>query len=57
VDIIQCHDGGYAVNGYYMNYPDEFTDELWSFIMKVDADGNFEWAKRDSVDHPIDDVY
>ncbi|MDN5353744.1 MAG: hypothetical protein PWQ09_500 [Candidatus Cloacimonadota bacterium] len=49
-DIVVCSDSGYAVNGYYSYYDPEFgIDEQWGFLIKVDTDGNFEWAKRDMV--------
>ena len=50
-DVIICQDGGYAVNGTYVEYDSEFGIEWahWGFLMKTDSDGNFLWAKADTV--------
>jgi len=37
-DVIQCSDGGYAVNGSYV---DEYT-YAYGFVLKTDSEGNFE---------------
>ena len=47
-DVIVCDDGGYAVNGYYW-YFEDWIEEQWGYLMKTDSDGNFLWAKKDTV--------
>jgi hypothetical protein len=50
-DVIICQDGGYAVNGTFVDYDAEMGIEWahWGFLMKTDNDGNFLWAKADTV--------
>jgi hypothetical protein len=44
-----CQDGGFAVNGFYHIYDPEFNiDEDWAYLMKVDSEGNFEWAYEET---------
>ena len=45
-DVIQCSDGGFAVNGTYLN-DDNFI--YYGFLFKTDSEGNFEWADKDTV--------
>ncbi|MBC8487934.1 MAG: hypothetical protein H8D45_18040, partial [Bacteroidetes bacterium] len=47
-DVLVCDDGGYAVNGYYW-YFDDWIEEQWGYLMKTDSEGNFLWAKKDTV--------
>lgn len=47
-DVLVCDDGGYAVNGYYWYFEDWIEDQ-WGYLMKTDSDGNFLWAKKDTV--------
>ena len=47
-DVLVCDDGGYAVNGYYWFF-DGFWEEQYGYLMKTDSDGNFLWAKKDTV--------
>jgi hypothetical protein len=50
-NIAICQDGGYAVNGTYIyddDWPNPITIEF-GFLMKTDSDGNFQWAKKDTV--------
>ncbi len=47
-DVLVCDDGGYAVNGYYW-YFDDWIEKQWGYLMKTDSDGNFLWAKKDTV--------
>lgn len=50
-NIAICQDGGYAVNGTYI-YDDEWPNPItieFGFLMKTDSDGNFQWAKKDTV--------
>jgi hypothetical protein len=44
-DVIECADGGFAVNGSYI---DENT-YAYGFVLKTDSEGNFEWADKDTV--------
>ena len=50
-DVIVCLDGGYAVNGTYVEYDAEMGIEWahWGFLMKTDSDGNFLWVKADTI--------
>lgn len=44
-DVIECSDGGFAVNGTYVD-----NDYIyWGFVLKTDSEGNFEWAEKDTV--------
>ena len=47
-DIRVCPDGGFAVTGYY-SYFDDWEEYKWAYLMKTDSDGNFLWAKKDTV--------
>ncbi|MBT3168680.1 MAG: T9SS type A sorting domain-containing protein [Candidatus Cloacimonetes bacterium] len=47
-DVLVCDDGGYAVNGYYW-YFDDWEQYQWGYLMKTDSEGNFQWAKKDTV--------
>ncbi|MBT3168678.1 MAG: T9SS type A sorting domain-containing protein [Candidatus Cloacimonetes bacterium] len=47
-DIRLCPDGGYAVNGFY-SYFDDWEEYSWGYLMKTDSEGNFLWAKKDSL--------
>ncbi|MBT3168681.1 MAG: hypothetical protein HN334_02300, partial [Candidatus Cloacimonetes bacterium] len=47
-DVLVCDDGGYAVNGYYW-YFDDWEQYQWGYLMKTDSDGNFLWAKKDTL--------
>lgn len=50
-NITICQDDGYAVNGTY-KYDDEWPNPItieFGFLMKTDSDGNFQWAKKDTV--------
>jgi len=50
-DVIICQDGGYAVNGTYVNYDAEMGIEWahWGFLIKTDSAGNLLWSKKDDV--------
>lgn len=48
-NITVCQDGGYAVNGSFRYEVDEFYVIEYGFLMKTDSDGNYLWAKRDTV--------
>ncbi|MCK4695074.1 MAG: hypothetical protein KAT74_04900, partial [Candidatus Cloacimonetes bacterium] len=47
-DIRVCPDGGFAVTGDY-SYFDDWEQYKWGYLMKTDSDGNFLWAKKDTV--------
>lgn len=47
-NIAVCQDGGYAVNGTYQYWNPPYTLEF-GFLMKTDSDGNYLWAKKDTV--------
>ena len=47
-DVLVCDDGGYAVNGYYW-YFEDWIEEQWGYLMKTDSDGNFLWARKDTI--------
>lgn len=47
-DVLICDGGGYTVNGYYY-YFDGFDQYQWGYLMKTDIDGNFLWAKKDTI--------
>ncbi len=47
-NIAICQDGCYAVNGTYQYWNPPYTLEF-GFLMKTDSDGNFLWAKKDTV--------
>jgi len=44
-DVIECSDGGFAVNGTYAG--EEYLS--WGFLIKTDSEGNFLWADMDTV--------
>lgn len=51
-DVVKCSDGGYAFNGScYIEDPQNPGSSLenYGFTMKVDIEGNLEWAKKDTV--------
>ncbi len=47
-DIRLCPDGGFAITGYY-SYFDDWEEYSWGYLMKTDSEGNFLWAKKDSL--------
>ena len=47
-DIRLCPNGGFAVTGYY-SYFDDWEQYKWGYLMKTDSDGNYLWAKKDTV--------
>lgn len=49
-DVIECSDGGFAINGTYV---DDDTYAI-GFVLKTDCDGNFEWADKDTVNFQYD---
>jgi len=50
-DVIVCSDGGYAINGTYVNSE---TNIYWGFVLKTDSDGNMLWANKDTVSFQIE---
>nr|MBC8386033.1 hypothetical protein [Candidatus Cloacimonadota bacterium] len=48
-NIAVCQDGGYAVNGSFRYELDESWIIEYGFLMKTDSDGNYLWARRDTV--------
>jgi len=48
-NITICQDGGYAVNGTYIYDDSPYIIFEWGFLMKTDSDGNFLWAKKDTI--------
>ena len=48
-NIAVCQDGGYAVNGSFRYEVDEYYVIEYGFLMKTDSNGNYLWAKKDTV--------
>jgi len=48
-NIVICQDGGYSVNGTYIYDDSPYVIFEFGFLMKTDSDGNFQWAKKDTV--------
>ena len=48
-NIAVCQDGDYTVNGTYIYDDSPYLIIEFGFLIKTDSDGNFLWAKQDTV--------